>query len=311
MQPLVIKTLGWKIDAEVERIQEAWTRRAQTMATPSEAIYVMRYDEERLRRTSASTQLAVKALPKEEKTWDKVVPPQYHRWEKVFSEEEAKRFPRTQPWDIAIDLVADAPKVLDCKIYPLTLEEQGKLHEYIKENLEKGYIRPSKSPYSSPFFFVGKKDGKLRPVVDYRKLNAYTVPDRYPLPLIQELVDKVRDARLFTKMDVRAGYNNIWFREGDEPKAVFKTNDGLFKPTVMPFGLRNTPAVFQRMMNTQFADIIATGKVIVYMDDILVATIDDVMVHRRSYTESSNNCKSWTSTSNQVNASLKYERSSF
>jgi hypothetical protein len=160
------------------------------------------------------------------------------------------------------------------------LEEQGKLREYIKENLEKGYIRPSKSPYSSPFFFVGKKDGKLRPVVDYRKLNAYTVPDRYPLPLIQELVDKVRDARLFTKMDVRAGYNNIRFREGDEPKAAFKTNDGLFEPTVMLFGLRNAPAVFQRMMNTQFADIIATGKVIVYMDDILVATVDDVMVHR-------------------------------
>jgi hypothetical protein len=280
MQPLVIKTLGWKIDAEVERIQEAWTRRARTMATPSEAIYVTRYDEERLRRTSASTQLAVKALPKEEKTWDKVVPPQYHHWKKVFSEEEAKRFPRTQPWDIAIDLVADAPKVLDCKIYPLTLEEQGKLREYIKENLEKGYIRPSKSPYSSPFFFVGKKDGKLRPVVDYRKLNTYTVPDRYPLPLIQELVDKVWDARLFTKMNVRAGYNNIRFREGDEPKAAFKTNDGLFEPTVMPFGLRNAPAVFQRMMNTQFADIIATGKVIIYMDDILVATVDDVMVHR-------------------------------
>jgi hypothetical protein len=144
MQPLVIKTLGWKINTEVKRIQEAWTRRAWTMATPSKVIYVTRYDEERLRRTSASTQLAVKALPKEEKTWDKVVPPQYHCWKKVFSEEEAKRFPRMQPWDIAIDLVVDALKVLDCKIYLLTLEEQGKLREYIKENLEKGYIRPSK-----------------------------------------------------------------------------------------------------------------------------------------------------------------------
>src|SRR5580692_12881667 len=101
------------------------------------------------------------------------------------------------------------PKCWIASIYPLTLEEQGKLREYIKENLEKGYIRPSKSPYSSPFFFVGKKDGKLRPVVDYRKLNAYTVPDRYPLPLIQELVDKVRNAWIFSKVDVRAGYNNI------------------------------------------------------------------------------------------------------
>jgi hypothetical protein len=167
------------------------------MATPSEVIYVTRYDEERLRRTSASTQLVVKALPKEEKTWDKVVPLQYHRWKKVFSEEEAKRFPQKQPWDIAIELVVNAPKVLDCKIYPLTLEKQGKLCEYIKENLEKGYFCPSKSLYSSPFFFVGKKDGKLCPVVDYRKLNTYMVPDRYPLPLIQELVDKVRASAIY------------------------------------------------------------------------------------------------------------------
>src|SRR5882762_11330712 len=87
---------------------------------------------------------------------------------------------------------------------------------YIKENMGKGYIRPSKSQYSSPFFFVGKKDRKLCPVVDYRKLNSFTVPDQYPLPLIQELIDKVRDAHIFTKMDVRAGYNNIRFRKGDE-----------------------------------------------------------------------------------------------
>jgi hypothetical protein len=140
---------------------------------------------------SASAELAVKALPKEEKTWEQIVPKHYHQWKKVFSEEEAKCFPEHQPWDIAIDLTADTPKVLDCQIYPLSLGEQHQLDSYIKENLEKGYIRPSKSQYSSPFFFVGKKDGKLRPVVDYRTLNKYTVPDQYPLPLIQELVDKV------------------------------------------------------------------------------------------------------------------------
>jgi hypothetical protein len=98
--------------------------------------------------------------------------------------------------------VEGAPKMLDCKIYPLTLAEQGKLENYIKENLEKGYIRPLKSQYSSLFFFIGKKDGKSWPVIDYRKLNSFTIPDRYPLPLIQELVDKVRDTRLFSKVDV-------------------------------------------------------------------------------------------------------------
>ena len=116
-------------------------------------------------------------------------------------------------------------------------------------------------------------------MVDYRKLNSFTVPDRYPLPLIQELVDKVRDARLFTKIDVRAGYNNIHFREGDESKATFKTNKGLFEPTVMPFGLRNAPAVFQHMVNTQFTDILAEGT-INYMDDFLVATPNDKKLHR-------------------------------
>jgi hypothetical protein len=80
-----------------------------------------------------------------EKPWDQIVPPHYHKWKKVFSEEEANRFPSHQPWDITINFEEHAPKTLDCKIYPLTLVEQGKLEEYIKENLEKGYIQPSKS----------------------------------------------------------------------------------------------------------------------------------------------------------------------
>ena len=111
-------------------------------------------------------------------------------------------------------------------------------------------------PYASPFFFVGKKDGKLRPVVDYRKLNTITVPDRYPLPLIQELIDQVKKAKIFTKVDIRTGYNNIRIQDGDQGKAAFKTNIGLFEPVVMPFGLRNAPAVFQRMVNVQFTNLL-------------------------------------------------------
>ena len=116
-------------------------------------------------------------------------------------------------------------------------------------------------------------------MVNYQKLNSFTVPDRYPLPLIQELVGKVKDARLFTKIDVHARYNNIQFREGNKSKAAFKTNKGLFEPTVMPFGLRNAPAVFQLMVNTQFTDILAKGDTINYMDDFLVATKDEA-THR-------------------------------
>jgi hypothetical protein len=140
--------------------------------------------------------------------------------------------------------MADMPKVLDCNIYPLTQEEQGKLEEYIKENLKKGYICPLKSQYASPFFFVGKKDGKLCPMVDYQKINLFMMPDQFLLPLIQELVDKVRNVAIFTKMDIQTGYWNIKFREGDEHKATFKTNMGLCEPIIMPFGLRNALAVF-------------------------------------------------------------------
>ena len=97
MQPVVIKTLGLQIDKEVAKIRKAWIKSAQRMAMPGEEIHVTKISEERLKRTSTLTQMAVKALPKEEKSWDQIVPPQYHKWKKVFSEEEAKRFPQHQP----------------------------------------------------------------------------------------------------------------------------------------------------------------------------------------------------------------------
>ena len=115
---------------------------------------------------------------------------------------------------------------------------------------------------ASPFFFVKKKDGSLRPVQDYRKLNEATVKNRYPLPLIQELVDKLQGSRVFTKLDVRWGYNNVRIREGDEWKAAFRTNRGLFEPTVMFFGLTNSPATFQTMMNDILRDLIDEGHVV-------------------------------------------------
>ena len=122
---------------------------------------------------------------------------------------------------------------------------------------------------ASPFFFVKKKDGKLRPCQDYCYLNDWTVKNAYPLPLILELMDKLKGAKYFSKMDVRWGYNNIQIRRGDEWKAAFKTNKGLFKPTVMFFGICNSPATFQSMMNMTFEDIIDKGCMVIYMDDIM------------------------------------------
>jgi len=159
--------------------------------------------------------------------------------------------------------------------------EEESLREFINEQLQKGYIRPSKSPYASPFFFIKKKDGKLQPVQDYRKLNSLTVKNQYPLPLIPELIDRLCNATLFTKLDIRWGYNNVQIKEGDQEKGAFKTNLGLYEPCVMFFGLTNSPSTFQTMMDTIFRDLTATGEVVIYMDDILIATPNNVPHHRQ------------------------------
>ena len=136
------------------------------------------------RRQTYSSQLAEKAttnLPPS-------LPDQYNRHTKVFSEHESQRLPGPRLWDHAIELKPDAPATLPGKVYALTQGEQQALEEFIKEHQRKGYIQPSKSPYTAPFFFIKKKDGKLRPVQDYRKINEWTIRNCYPLPLIPELI---------------------------------------------------------------------------------------------------------------------------
>ena len=156
------------------------------------------------------------------------------------------------------------------KVYPLSREEREEVREFVKEQLRKGYIRPSKSPQTAPVFFVGKKDGKKRMVQDYRYLNEWTVKNNYPLPLISDILDNIGTKKLFTKMDLRGGYNNVRIKEGDEWKAAFTTPEGSFEPTVMFFRLTNSPATFQAMMNELLRDLINTGKVVVFIDDVIV-----------------------------------------
>ena len=109
---------------------------------------------------------------------------------------------------------------------------------------------------ASPFFFISKKDGKLRPCQDYRYLNNWMIKNSYPLPLISDILDKLKGAKYFTKLDVRWGYNNICICKGDKWKAAFKTNKGLFEPIVMFFGMCNSPATFQAMMDDIFVGMI-------------------------------------------------------
>jgi len=125
-----------------------------------------------IRKTTTASKLAQKAMDHTKKTFEQMVPTPYHRHHKVFSEEASHRFPPKRLWDHTIDLLPDAPKTLNCKVYPLALMERDALTEFLNEQLQKGYIRLLKSPYASPFFFIKKKDGKLQPVQDYQKLNA-------------------------------------------------------------------------------------------------------------------------------------------
>ena len=198
------------------------------------------------------------------------IPEKYHKFIKVFDEQEANQFPESRIWDHKIKLKDRfQPKLF--KAYNLTLEEQKELDAFLKENLEKGYIRPSKSPMAMAFFFVKKIDGKLWLCHDYRYLNEWTIKNAYPLPLISELMDKIKDGKYFTKLDIQWGYNNIRIKEGDEWKAAFKTNWGLYEPTVMFFGMCNSLAPFQAMMDDIFEDLIEEGIAIIYMNDTFLS----------------------------------------
>ena len=121
-----------------------------------------------------------------------------------------------------------------------------------------------------PFFFIKKKNGKLQPIMDYHKLNKITIKSKYPLPIIQELLDILVDAIYFLLVDIDTKYNNINMDEKDIHKAAFITNLEMYEPLVMFFGLTNSPVIFQTIMNALFKDLIYAGKVAIYMDDILI-----------------------------------------
>ena len=151
--------------------------------------------------------------------------------------------------------------------------ESLSLKEYLDSEEALGKIEKCDSPASSPVMYVNKPDGSLRLVVDYRELNNITVKNVYPLPRQEDLIEKLKEAKIFTKLDLRWGYNNVRIREGDEWKTAFRTKYGLYRYKVMPFGLTNAPAVFQRFMNDIFRDLLDVT-VIVYLDDILIYSTD-------------------------------------
>lgn len=153
--------------------------------------------------------------------------------------------------------------------YRMSPKELSELKTQLDELLRLGFIQPSSSPWASPVLFARKKDGQLRLCTDYRGLNAITKKNRYPIPRIDEILDSLQGAKIFTKLDLRQGYHQIRINPSDVPKTAFKTHFGHFEYKVMPFGLSNAPATFMHLMNSVFHDIL-NSYVTVYLDDILI-----------------------------------------
>ncbi len=206
------------------------------------------------------------------------IPPEYHDLADVFSEKEAKNLPAHRPYDHKIPLEPGTSPPFG-PIYPMSPAELETLRKYCEDNLNKGFIRHSQSPCGAPVLFVKKPDGGLRLCVDYRGLNKITTPNRYPLPLIGELLDRISRARYYTKVDVRDGFYRLRMALGEEWKTAFRCRYGLFEYTVMPFGLCNAPGTFQHYMNDTFREFLDKFLVI-YLDDLLIYS-DTLAEHKK------------------------------
>jgi hypothetical protein len=160
--------------------------------------------------------------------------------------------------------------------YRMPPKELAELKTQLQELLDKGYIRPSSSPWGCPALFVKKKDGSLRMCVDYRPLNAVTIKNKYPLPRIDVLFDQLGGAKVFSKIDLRSGYHQINIRPCDSPKTAFSTRYGLYEFLVMSFGLTNAPAYFMYLMNSVF---------MTELDKFVIVFIDDILIYSKSEKE--------------------------
>jgi len=202
----------------------------------------------------------------------------YSRYAQCFSTEQKARLPDYKSWDNKIPLQDPKGKISTGAIYKTTWEEDKALQTYLRKNLPTGKVRQSRPAAGAPILFVKKKDGSWRLCVDYRALNSLTIPTKYPLPLISELLHKTRGAKWFNRLDLKDGYNLIRIAVGNEWKTAFRTKKHLFEYTVMPFGLTHAPATIQEMMDTNFKDMEGC---IWYLDDILIYGGDSEEEHRQ------------------------------
>ena len=185
--------------------------------------------------------------------------------------EELPRLPPHREIEFSIDVVPGATpaSITPYRMAPLELKE---LKLQLQELLEKGFIRPSVSPWGAPVLFVKKKDGTLWLCIDYRQLNKLTVKNKYLLPKIDDLFDQLKGASIFSKIDLRSGYHQLRIKDADVHKTAFRTRYGHYEFLVMPFGLTNAPAAFMDLMNRVFLP---------YVDQFLVVLIDDILVYSK------------------------------
>ncbi len=196
------------------------------------------------------------------------IPIEYADFKEVFDDAKAAGLPGLDGPSHAIELEPEGKPPWG-PVYALAAPEMEALREYLEDRLDRGWIRRSKSPAGAPVLFTPKKDGGLRLCIDYRGLNKITIKNRTPLPLIMETLDRLGQAAVFTKLDLKDAYNRIRIQEGDEWKTASRTRYGPFEYTVMHFGLCNAPATFQQYINEALAGLVDVICV-VYLDDILI-----------------------------------------
>nr|AAM01169.1 Putative retroelement [Oryza sativa Japonica Group] len=189
--------------------------------------------------------------------------------------EDLPGMPPKRDIEFRIDLVPGTNPIHK-RPYRMAANELAEVKKQVDDLLQKGYIRPSTSPWGAPVIFVEKKDHTQRMCVDYRALNEVTIKNKYPLPRIDDLFDQLKGATVFSKIDLRSGYHQLRIREEDIPKTAFTTRYGLFECTVMSFGLTNAPAFFMNLMNKVFME---------YLDKFVVVFIDDILIYSKTKEE--------------------------
>ncbi|KAJ0492843.1 putative nucleotidyltransferase, Ribonuclease H [Helianthus annuus] len=212
--------------------------------------------------------LVTNAQPEERKIEDL---PVVREFADVFPEELPGLPPHRQV-EFQIDLAPGAAPIARAP-YRLAPGELQELSNQLQELLDRGFIRPSSSPWGAPVLFVKKKDGSFRMCIDYRELNKVTIKNRYPLPRIDDLFDQLQGSSFYSKIDLRSGYHQVRVREDDVPKTAFRTCYGHYEFLVMPFGLTNAPAVFMDLMNRVCKP---------YLDEFVIVFIDDILVYSKN-----------------------------